>query len=179
MCYIEYNNYISIYLYLYIYIYISISSIDIDREIDLQRDRQIYRDIDLQRSIEIQISHYTIDKAYIRANKWDRGDAYDFTFKYLLLKASVVVNNHSKLCPIIRNKLKAFFVCFCFCGQNDQSFYSVTHFGLTMLIVFSRQEFQSRRANELSDQVCTANTLKYICIIESYKYPEAWVSCLS
>lgn len=53
----------------------------------------------------------TIDKAYIRANKWDRGDAYDFTFKYLLLKASVVVNNHSKLCPIIRNKLKTFFFC--------------------------------------------------------------------
>lgn len=100
-----------------------------------------------------------------------------FNNKYLLLKASVVVNNHSKLCPIIRNKLKTF--CFCFCGQNDQSFYSVTHFGLTMLIVFSRQEFQSRRANELSDQVCTANTLKYICIIEFYKYPEAWVSCLS
>lgn len=159
-CYIEYNNYISIDIYRQRY-----------RDIDL--DIQIY----IYRWIEIYRYRDTIDKAYIRANKWDRGDAYDFTFKYLLLKASVVVNNHSKLCPIIRNKLKTFF--FCFCGQNDQSFYSVTHFGLTMLIIFSRQEFQSRRANELSDQVCTANTLKYICIIEFYKYPEAWVSCLS
>lgn len=34
------------------------------------------------------------------------------TFKYLLLKASVVVNNHSKLCPIIRNKLKTFVFVF-------------------------------------------------------------------
>lgn len=104
-CYIEYNNYISIDIYRQRY-----------RDIDL--DIQIY----IYRWIEIEIYRDTIDKAYIRANKWDRGDAYDFTFKYLLLKASVVVNNHSKLCPIIRNKLKTFFFVFVFVDRMIKAF---------------------------------------------------------
>lgn len=57
MCYIEYNNYISI---------------------DIYRQRYRSRYIDIYLQIEIEIYRDTIDKAYIRANKWDRGDAYDF-----------------------------------------------------------------------------------------------------